>query len=525
MGSPRAQQEATAAFVTARGWTHVGHYEDLGASGFDPRAPRPGLEAVLSVVRRREADLVVVYKLDRLTRQGVAEAVKLVTEMSNHDASLASVLEPFFDTSTPMGRGIFGIFAALAEQESENISQRTRATKGVLRRAGSFAGGPRPFGYATAKETRAGLTVTVLRPEPAEAAVVAQVVARVLAGKSVSGEAHRLNVEGIPTARGAEWSTSTLSRLLHSPTIAGYLVERSYDRPVTKGKQTGPYDLLIVRDDTGTPVAAWEPLVAPADWHRLQETLAARSRGRGPRPRPTLLGGFDLLRCTSCGSRMAGDRRLDGRGVYRCALHRRGSTKCIGAAVAMAQADDYVTEAVWSRLRDLDPTNPADLRLLRAVAARYSVREMDPEKEAAERAARAVIADAESALQQLDDDRTAGAFAGATGTDRYRRQAAALTERAEAARQALATLPLPSSGDDMDDLLEVLSALRYDGLDHRDPDSPWARWSNDERREFLSLFLSSVTVRKSARHAGGDRHVWRGYERMTLVWAGDDAPF
>lgn len=504
-------------FAAARGWKHVGHFEDIGASGYDPKADRSGLDALLAAVHRREVDVVVVYRLDRLTRRGVVEAVRLVGELADHGASLASVNEPFLDTSTPMGRGIFALFAAMAEQESANISQRVTSTKALLRRAGSFAGGPRVFGYQLDKEFRDGLTVTVLVPDPTEAPIVADVARRVAQGASIAGEAKRLNAEGIPTATGAEWSTSTLSRLLKSPTIAGYLVER---RVPASGRS---YEQVAIRDDAGRPLEAWEPLVEPSEWHRLQEVISTRSTGRGPRPKPTLLGGADFFKCASCGGRMGGDRRTDGRGTYRCTAHRRGSAKCDGAAIAMGHADAHLTRLVWDRAVHLDPSEADDLRLLRAVAVRFNDKEADPEQDAARRAAEAVIADAERALEQLDDDRAAGVFSGASGTERYRRQTAALNDRAEAARATLATLatlPDVSTGDDLSGLLDLLTVLRAaDVIDS--PESPWSVWTVEERRDFLGLFLSEVAVAKANGHAGGDKVAWRGHERLRVRWADD----
>lgn len=517
--SPQAQREATTSFAAARGWHHVGHYEDVGASGYDPKAARPGLDALLASVKRGEVDIVVVYRLDRLTRRGVVEAVKLVGQLSENGAALASVHEAFIDTSTEMGLGIFSLFAAMARQESTNTEQRTRAAKAVLRRAGSYAGGPRVFGYRIGKEFRDGLTVTVLVPDPTEAATVADVARRVAEGASITSEAKRLNREGITTATGAEWATSTLSRLLQSPTIAGYLVER---RTPPSGKG---YEQAIIRDDTGKPIDAWQPLVPPADWHRLQTVIASRSGGRRPDPVPTLLGGADFFTCAGCGSRMGGDRRADGRGTYRCMAHRRGTAKCGGGAVAMGHTDAYLTRLVWDRATSLDPSDPADLATLRAVALRFNEAAVaDPEADSARRAAESVIVDAERALEQLDDDRAAGVFAGSSGTERYRRQSVALTDRAAAARATLAALPAPSRDDDLTGLLELLELLRTaDVIDS--PESPWSSWSTLERRDFLALFLASVTVAKAAGRGGGDKVAWRGHERLSIQWAGDVAPF
>lgn len=516
--SPQVQHEYGVSFAAARGWEHIGHYEDIGASGYDPKADRPGLDALLAAVHRREVDVVVVYRLDRLTRRGVVEAIRLVGDLANHGASLASVNEPFLDTSSPMGKGIFALFAAMAEQESANISQRVTSTKALLRRAGSYAGGPRVFGYQLGKEFRDGLTVTILVPDATEAPIVADVARRVAKGASIAGEAKRLNAEGIATATGAEWSTSTLSRLLKSPTIAGYLVER---RVPASGRG---YEQVAIRDEAGRPIDAWEPLVERSEWHRLQEVISTRSTGRGPRPTPTLLGGADFFKCVSCGGRMGGDRRSDGRGTYRCTAHRRGSARCDGAAIAMSHTDAHLTRLVWNRAVDLDSLDPGDLRLLRAVAIRFNDKEADPEQDAARRAAEAVITDAERALEQLDDDRTAGVFAGPSGTERYRRQTAALNDRAVAARATLAILPDVSTGDDLSGVLDLLTVLREaDVIDS--PESPWAAWTVEERRDFLGLFLAEVAVAKANGHVGGDKVAWKGHERLRVTWADEVAPF
>ena len=516
VGSPTAQREKTTAFIAARGWTHVGpHYEDLGASGYDPKADRPGLDALLAAVRRGEVDRLVVYRLDRLTRRGVVEAVRLVGALAEFGASLASVEEPYLDTSTPMGRGIFSIFAAMAEQESANISQRTRATKEVLQRAGSWSGGPRPFGFEAVKSSRDGLTVTTLRRHPTEGPVVADLAARVLAGASIAGQARRLNLTATRTSTGSEWSTSTVARLLRSPVIAGYSVER---RP---GDTASSYTQVVLRDAAGEPLQPWDALVEPADWHRLQAVIATRRGGRGPRPtEPTLLSG-DLFRCASCGGRMSGDRRTGGSGTYRCTLHRRGSALCPGAAVAMSLTDDHVVRAVFDRLRDLDPErDPADAALMRAVVSRYTSHHSYPATEASQRAALVVLADADAGLARLDDDRAAGVFSGPTGTDRYRRQSAALSDRADAARATLASLPRASDAEDVAERWrDIVAELDAGAFAYTDPDSPWQAWTLPERRDFLALFLDRITVGKATTtHSGGDKTPWRGHERLTLHW-------
>ena len=255
------------------------------------------------------------------------------------------------------------------------------------------------------------------------------------------------------------------------------------------------YTQVVLRDASGQPLQPWDALVKPADWHRLQAVVATRHGGRGPRPHePTLLGG-DLFRCASCGARMSGDRRTGGSGTYRCTLHRRGSASCPGAAVAMSHTDDHVVRAVFDRLRDLDPErDPADAALMRAVVSRYTSHHSDPATTASQRAALTVLADADAGLARLDDDRAAGVFSGPTGTDRYRRQSAALSDRADAARATLASLPRASDAEDV--------AER------------WRDRTVHERHDFIFVYQSA-----SGRARSGQRgEARRADEQITNHW-------
>jgi len=504
-GSPIAQQQSTTAFITAREWTFVRHCEDLGLSGYDPKVSRPGLNELLAMVRRREIDVVVVYRLDRFTRQGVVEAVRLVGELAKYGVALASVSEPFLDTTTPMGRGIFALFAAMAEQESYNIQMRTRATKAVIRAAGGFAGGQRPYGLIPQKTVEGKLTLLHLKRHPVEAPILAEVIRRLLEeeGVSVAGEARRLNIEGIKTAADKEWSTSTLIRLLRHPVIAGYSASLRGD---------------IVRDEvTGEPLRPWEGLVDPGVWRELQAKIADRGHGHGQLgAMATLLGGLNIFLCAHCGGRMAGDRRTDGGGTYRCSRHRRGSALCSGAAISMNHLDGYVVSEVFERFTRLDENNADDLDLLRAVAIRYNMTEEDPEVETARANAQAMIDDAMNALNRLDDDRAAGIFDGEANTLRYRRQSVMLAERVEACMARLKALPAPAPADDISMILKMRDEFRQDSTGPSE--FFYSGWAAKERRDFITTFLDGILITKGVGRQGGTK-VWRGGERVRLVWA------
>jgi DNA invertase Pin-like site-specific DNA recombinase len=112
-------------------------FEDQGVSG--STMERPGLEAALSHLR--EGDVLVIWKLDRLGRT-IRGLIDLVGQLRERGVGFRSLTEGF-DTSTPGGRLVFHIFAALAEMERDLIRERTRAGLTAARARGR-TGGRRP---------------------------------------------------------------------------------------------------------------------------------------------------------------------------------------------------------------------------------------------------------------------------------------------------------------------------------------------------------------------------------------------
>ncbi|MBO1765784.1 recombinase family protein [Allobranchiibius sp. GilTou38] len=506
--SPEAQRTASRAMIAARGWEHVGDFEDVGKSGYDPKVHRPGLEAALATLERGEADRLVVYRLDRLTRQGVGEAVDLVETIQSYGAAMVSATESFFDLASPMGVGIFGLFAAMAKQESYNISSRTRAGKAELRAVGSASGGRPIFGMTSRREVRGRLVARLLEPDPVEALILREVVARVIEGESVRSVCGDLNDRKVRTKTGSEWGPSTLTRVLRSPSIGGYM-------PKARAADEAPHirngRAEIQRDpQTGEYVQPWAGAIDTGTFHRLQDVLDARVKPRGRTSQASLFGGF-LLRCASCKGPMSADHRGEGMGSYRCSRHRRKSIECKGAAVSILHADRYVADAVFSRIARLDVERLSDAELLAEVSDRFAGSvESDPGRRAE---LQGIAADAQRALERLDDDRAAGVFEGDLGTARYKRQI-----DAQNARLALAAEELAKTDAQAAPYIPFLDPANLGDEGPFGQDGFWTLQSVEGRREFLSLFLDAVDVRKSTRNGGGNAP-FRGKDRLALVWA------
>src|SRR5215208_7457913 len=142
-----AQYDASQAYIRSQahaGWTLVrGKYDDGGFSGGD--IERPALQRLLKEVELGRIDIIVVYKVDRLTRS-LADFAKLVELFDRHDVSFVSVTQQF-NTTTSMGRLTLNVLLSFAQFEREVTSERIRDKIAASKRKGIWVGGPVPLGY------------------------------------------------------------------------------------------------------------------------------------------------------------------------------------------------------------------------------------------------------------------------------------------------------------------------------------------------------------------------------------------
>jgi site-specific DNA recombinase len=144
-----AQHEAAEAYIRSQahdGWTLLRtRYDDGGYSGGSTE--RPALQRLLADIRDRKIDIVVVYKVDRLTRS-LADFAKLVELFDAHGVSFVSVTQQF-NTTTSMGRLTLNVLLSFAQFEREVTSERIRDKIGASKRKGLWVGGMVPLGYVS----------------------------------------------------------------------------------------------------------------------------------------------------------------------------------------------------------------------------------------------------------------------------------------------------------------------------------------------------------------------------------------
>src|SRR6266702_3476361 len=186
-----AQREACEAYIKSQaheGWRLIpDHYDDGGLSGAS--LDRPALQTLLSDVRAGKITIVVVYKVDRLTRS-LADFAKLVELFDQHGVSFVSVTQSF-NTTSSMGRLTLNVLLSFAQFEREVIGERVRDKIAASKRKGIWVGGPVPLGYASI-----GKKLVVV---PEEAETVRAIFARYLELGSMGALMEDLERRGIRT--------------------------------------------------------------------------------------------------------------------------------------------------------------------------------------------------------------------------------------------------------------------------------------------------------------------------------------
>ncbi len=322
-----AQREACAAYIKKQpAWVLVDErYDDGGFTGAN--IERPAFQRLLTNIDARRIDVVVVYKVDRLSRS-LLDFAKLMERFSRSGASFVSVTQNF-STADAMGRLTLNMLMSFAEFEREMIGERTRDKIAAARRKGKWTGGPIPLGY-TVKDKR-------LLLDDAEAVLVREIFALYIEQRSALAVARILNERGPSSTEddgvaqaNRPWTNADVLRLIRTPIYAGYIRSHGelYD---------GEHEAVVDRET----------------FARAQALLEGASRKvNDPSRNPNyILRG--LLRCACCGSAFTPASSRRGRTVYRyyrCLKRdKQGSQACPSSPLPADAIETYVID----RLREV----------------------------------------------------------------------------------------------------------------------------------------------------------------------------
>jgi len=260
-----AQHEACAAYIASQkheGWKMLpARYDDGGVSG--GTLERPALQLLLADIDAGRVDMVVVYKIDRLTRS-LADFAKLVERLEARNCSFVSVTQAF-NTSSSMGRLTLNVLLSFAQFEREVTAERIRDKIAASKKKGLWMGGLAPLGYDPHPDPdRRELVVN-----PAEAETVNQLFALYLEHGCLNATADAAEQAGLRSKRrvfangrtqgGTVFSRGQIHRILTNPVYRGLMRHKDKTWPGTHP--------AIVENDL---------------WEKVQDRLqAASARRRG----------------------------------------------------------------------------------------------------------------------------------------------------------------------------------------------------------------------------------------------------
>ena len=231
--SLEAQREACEAYVAsqkAEGWAAIRErYDDGGFSG--GTLERPGLKQLLVDIEAGLIDVIVVYKIDRLSRS-LMDFAKLVEVFDRNNVTFVSVTQSF-NTTTSMGRLTLNILLSFAQFEREVIGERIRDKFAASRKRGMWMGGFVPMGYDV-KDRKLVINGT-------EAKMVCMIFERFVALGSASTLARALQSERVLNKRGKRIDKGFIYKLINNRVYLGEAVHKGTSYP-------GEHDAIVTRE-------------------------------------------------------------------------------------------------------------------------------------------------------------------------------------------------------------------------------------------------------------------------------------
>ena len=315
--SLHAQREACEAYIASQrseGWALIRDaYDDGGFSG--GTLERPGLQQLLADIEEGLVDVVVVYKIDRLSRS-LMDFSKLVEVFDRAGVTFVSVTQSF-NTTTSMGRLTLNILLSFAQFEREVIAERVRDKIRASRQKGMWMGGSVPLGYVV-KDRK----LVVHEPD---AAVVRSMFARFLRVGSATVLARELRAEGVLTTKGRPIDKGYLYKCLSNRTYLGLAIHKGT-------AYVGEHAAIIDQDL----------------WDRVHAILADNARTRSANTRaqtPALLRGLIF---GPTGAAMSPTHTRKGNRLYRYYVSQdvlqRGRDACPIGRVPAAEIERAVID-------------------------------------------------------------------------------------------------------------------------------------------------------------------------------------
>jgi len=340
-----AQLRAIRAYAHQQDWEIVDEFVDRARSGREHH--RPGLETMVAAVRAGRAEVLIVWKLERLARDAYLSKV-IRRELALHGVQLVSLNEP--TGNSPQEKLVSHMFEGLAEFYSDNLSQDIRRGQREVARQGFYPFSHAPIGYERVVVKSGRAKRFMLVPDTEHGPTITQLFAEYASGRTVPQLVEDLNTRGVPAGTAPRWTPKRLYYVLKNSTYCGDVL--------IGDRKANPAGCEVVQ-------AAHEALVDRATFQRVQAILATRAGDHAIaqwEASPYLLSG--LLRCGLCGHHMVGTAAKSGQYLYYTCqqYHQEAKGACPGVRIPKRKIEELVL--AQSRELILDEQNLALLARL-----------------------------------------------------------------------------------------------------------------------------------------------------------------
>jgi DNA invertase Pin-like site-specific DNA recombinase len=345
--------------------TTVITYEDEGFSGAN--TDRPGFNRLMKDITNKRLDVLICYKIDRLSRN-VLDFSKTFDILQQNNVEFVSVKEQI-DTSTPLGRAMMYICSVFAQMERETIAERVKDGMIELAKSGKWAGGKAPIGFSLNKIFLNGKKHTILIENEEEVPFLNMIYDTFLEGVSLSGLETYFRKKSIKSINGHYLSASQLYSILKNPHYAAatpeiydYFNNRGCIMAVEKNKFDGQNGVMAYGRTTGgkrkkhtvntsdkwiISIGIHKPIMSAEKWLAVQERFGKNVIDKSRKHEIGILKG--TLRC-KCGYSMRVQHKVDKYynkvyDNYYCQnRNRRGVAYCDMKMVSVKKLDDAMLE-------------------------------------------------------------------------------------------------------------------------------------------------------------------------------------
>lgn len=303
------QEMSCRKFVEDQGWIlEPGDvFVDRNLSAYSSRRKRPQFMALTKKASQGEYQHLVIWKLDRLSRDWATWGEILKTFQGKvivwavQDGKNSR--DDWFTIS---------VLAAVAQKESENTQVRVRDYREKVISRGGWPGGRPPYGHDIERLPSGAVTLVT---NEVEAAHLRTSMERLVAGESLSSVVKSLNAEGVKSKSGKNWTPTVMKRVLLLPAHLGYMT--------VGGK--------VHRGEDGEPVQMWDPIFSAEEHMRLRQALERLPRSVR-RADAAILN--SIVKCGLCGGSLLGRNNENTSASYQCQRYmQQGKSICRGTTV------------------------------------------------------------------------------------------------------------------------------------------------------------------------------------------------